>query len=57
MMQQNVFTYFNDKKQIKDDHIYSITEDAKGNIWFSTASAGIYKFDGKQFFNYQEKEG
>ena len=57
MMQQNVFTYFNDKKQIKDDHIYSITEDPKGNIWFSTASAGIYKFDGTNFYNYQEKEG
>jgi len=57
MMQNNAFTYYNDKKQIKDDHIYSITEDKMGNIWFSTSSAGIYKFDGKKFFNYVEKDG
>ena len=57
MMDNNGFTYYNDKKKINDDHIYSITEDKKGNIWFSTASAGIYKFDGKNFTNYLEKDG
>ena len=57
MMQQQSFTFFNDKKQVKDDHIYSITEDRKGNIWFSTAGAGIYKYDGSRFTNFQEKDG
>lgn len=57
MMQQQSFTFFNDKKQVKDDHIYSITEDRKGNIWFSTAGAGIYKYDGRRFTNFQEKDG
>lgn len=57
MMQQQSFTFFNDKKQVKDDHIYSITEDRKGNIWFSTAGAGIYKYDGRSFVNFEEKDG
>ena len=36
------------KQQVlKDEVIYSITEDLKGNIWFSTHNAGLYKFDGK----------
>ena len=57
MLENNKFTYYNDKKQIRDDHIYSITEDLQGNIWFSTASAGVYKFDGKQFRNFVESDG
>ncbi len=57
MLDQKIFTYYNNKDQIKDDRIYSVAEDKKGNIWFSTASAGIYKFDGKTFTNYAVKEG
>lgn len=57
MLQNNAFSYYNNKDEIKDDHIYSITEDKKGNIWFSTASAGIYKFDGKHFTNYSVNDG
>lgn len=57
MLNNNVFSYFNNKNQIKDDHIYSVTEDKKGNIWFSTASAGIYKFDGEKFTNYSVIDG
>ncbi len=51
------FQYFNNEKQIKSDHIYSITEHKSGDIWFSTASAGIYRYDGKNFTNYALKEG
>ncbi len=57
MLNNNIFSYFNNKNQIKDDHIYSVTEDKKGNIWFSTASAGIYKFDGEKFTNYSVIDG
>ena len=57
MLQNNVFSYFADKKEIKDAHIYSVIEDRQGNIWFSTASAGIYKYDGKKFTNYSVNEG
>ena len=38
MMQNGQFTYYNDKNQLKDDRIYSITEDKKGNIIFSLLS-------------------
>ena len=57
MLEKGNFTYYNDKRKIKDDHIYSVTEDKNGNIWFSTASAGIYKFDGTNFINFAEKDG
>ncbi|MEO6669469.1 MAG: two-component regulator propeller domain-containing protein [Ferruginibacter sp.] len=56
-LENNRFTYYNNKEQIKDDRIYSVTEDNNGNIWFSTASAGIYQFDGKTFKNYSISEG
>lgn len=37
--------------------VYSITEDGLGNIWFSTPSSGIFRFDGKSFQLFTEKDG
>ncbi len=37
--------------------IYSITEDANGNMWFSTADNGLFKFDGNDFQQYHLDEG
>ncbi|GGE43101.1 ligand-binding sensor domain-containing protein [Psychroflexus planctonicus] len=39
------------------EHVFIITEDNKGNIWFGDRDAGIWKFDGKQFENYTKKDG
>lgn len=39
------------------EHIFTIAEDGKGNIWFGDRDAGIWKFDGKQFENYTKKDG
>ena len=36
---------------------WSITEDRKGNIWFSTNGYGAYKYDGSNFTRYTEKDG
>ncbi|WP_435354946.1 ligand-binding sensor domain-containing protein [Emticicia sp. SJ17W-69] len=32
-------------------------KDKDGNLWFGTTGAGVYKYDGKLFTHYSEKEG
>ena len=39
------------------EHVFTIAEDNKGNIWFGDRDGGIWKFDGKQFNNYTKKDG
>ncbi|MBK8141823.1 MAG: diguanylate cyclase [Chitinophagaceae bacterium] len=39
------------------EHIFTIAEDNKGNIWFGDRDAGIWKFDGKAMKNYTKKDG
>ncbi len=37
--------------------VYSLTEDARGHIWLSTATEGIFEFDGQAFKHLAVKEG
>lgn len=39
------------------EHVFTIAEDGKGNIWFGDRDAGIWKFDGKTMKNYTTKDG
>jgi len=39
------------------EHVFRITEDSHGNIWFGDRDAGIWKYDGKKMENYTEKDG
>ena len=39
------------------EHVFAITEDKNGNIWFGDRDTGIWKYDGKQFENYTTKDG
>lgn len=39
------------------EHVFTIAEDKKGNIWFGDRDAGIWKYDGKQLENYTTKDG
>lgn len=32
-------------------------QDKSGNLWFATTGEGVYRFDGKTFTNYLEKDG
>ena len=34
------------------EHVFAITEDSKGNIWFGDRDTGAWKFDGSQLSNY-----
>lgn len=39
------------------EHIFSITEDLAGNIWFGDRDAGVWKYDGETMTNYTTKDG
>lgn len=41
----------------KNHNINCSLQDKKGNIWFGSTGNGIYKYDGKLFYNYTLKEG
>src|SRR5688500_14800353 len=34
-----------------------LIQDKAGNLWFSTAREGVYRYDGKTFTNFTEKDG
>ena len=39
------------------EHVFTIAEDSKGNIWFGDRDAGIWKYDGIKMTNYTKKDG
>ena len=39
------------------EHVFTITEDKKGNIWFGDRDAGIWKYDGENLGNFTTKDG
>ncbi|MEO1518850.1 MAG: two-component regulator propeller domain-containing protein [Bacteroidota bacterium] len=39
------------------EHVFTIAEDAQGNIWFGDRDAGIWKYDGQGMTNYTTKDG
>lgn len=46
------------KDQIKSmARVFAINEDNQGNLWIGTVDAGLWKFDGKVFYNYTVDNG
>lgn len=45
-----------DARQYSPYGVYGIYKDKKGNLWFGTLSAGVYRYDGDSFFWIAEKE-
>lgn len=39
------------------EHVFTIKEDSKGNIWFGDRDTGIWKYDGKNMKNYTKNDG
>ena len=39
------------------DRVFSIGEDASGNIWFGTVESGVWRYDGNSVKNFTEKDG
>jgi len=49
-------TYFFKPDSFNCNTVYAINEDKEGNLWFGT-DQGVYKYDGKTFRNYNQKDG
>ena len=49
-------TYFSNPDGFINSTVYAINEDKNGNLWFGT-DQGVYKYDGKTFRNYNQKDG
>jgi len=39
------------------EHVFTITEDHQGNIWFGDRDTGVWKYDGTSMTNYTTKAG
>ncbi len=39
------------------DNVQCNLQDRKGNLWFTTSSNGVYRYDGKSFKNFTIKDG
>ena len=39
------------------DRVFSIGEDASGNIWFGTVESGVWRYDGNSLKNFTKKDG
>ncbi|WP_321348300.1 two-component regulator propeller domain-containing protein [uncultured Draconibacterium sp.] len=39
------------------EHVFTIAEDSRGNIWFGDRDAGIWKYNGVTMTNYTKKDG
>jgi ligand-binding sensor domain-containing protein len=53
---RKTLTYFSGSDGFFSNSVFAINEDQYGNMWFGT-DQGIYKYDGKTFKNYNEKDG
>jgi ligand-binding sensor domain-containing protein len=51
------FTHFPEYPGLTENDVYSIYADKSGNVWISTLSDGLYKFDGEKFTNYKPTQG
>ena len=49
-------TYFSTPDGFSSNSVFAINEDKNGNLWFGT-DQGVYKYDGKTFRNYNQKNG
>jgi len=53
--QEPVSVHLTEKDGLPDKEFYNIIEDSKGFIWLA-ADKGLFKYDGKEFKNYSNKE-
>ncbi len=54
--QQPVFKNFSVKEGLPSSEVYSVMQDSKGYLWFTT-DAGVSRYDGYSFRNYSTRDG
>lgn len=53
---KETLTYFSTPDGIITTSVFAINEDKNGNLWFGT-DQGVYRYDGKAFKNFNQKDG
>lgn len=53
---EKTLTYFSNPDGFYNNSVFAINEDKNGNLWFGT-DQGVYKYNGKTFRNYNQKDG
>lgn len=53
---KKTLTYFSNPDGFISTSVFAINEDKDGNLWFGT-DQGVYRYDGKTFRNYNQKDG
>jgi ligand-binding sensor domain-containing protein len=53
---EKTLTYFSNPDGFVNQTVYAINEDKQGNMWFGT-DQGVYKYNGKKFRNFNQKDG
>ncbi|MBK8626845.1 MAG: regulator [Saprospiraceae bacterium] len=53
---KKTLTYFSNAEGFISQSVFAINEDKNGNLWFGT-DQGVYRYDGKTFRNYNQKDG
>ena len=39
------------------DNVHAMLQDRHGDLWFATTGEGVYRYDGKVFMQYTQKDG
>jgi len=54
---QDSFINLTNKNKLRRYRAFTLLEDSKGNIWFGTIGAGVYRYDGNSFTNFTKLDG
>ena len=57
ILNDSIYKFPNSEQDTLQKTTYSVIEDNNNNIWFSCSSHGLYRYDGKTLYNYNEENG
>ena len=52
-LQGESFSHYPNQLGLSYSDVYDVHKDSSGDLWISTTKHGVYKYNGKQFVNYQ----
>ncbi|MGQ0827164.1 MAG: two-component regulator propeller domain-containing protein [Bacteroidota bacterium] len=57
VFQDSVCSALNIEETLNNASVFTVFEDSKQNLWFSTLGNGAFKYNGKELHNYTSKDG